>query len=347
MDWFNHGRASVAASPRSLHATVGSIISVGIPYYRGDIEPPRDGIKRGRIARYAWGVDYHDTLKDRMRALLGAIERRAGRSLEARLLVDTARIVDRAVAQRSGLGWFGKHSNIIVPGHSSFVMLGELLLDLEIAPDEPLVKDCGRCTICLDRCPTGAIVAPYTVHSPRCISFQTIEQRGPIPAPLRPQLGAWIFGCDVCQEVCPYTGAARSVYDDAFAPRSVDNAFPSLAWLLTVSDAEFRATYRGTAVMRAKRRGLARNAAIALGNTGDPDDLPVLREALTTHDEPLVRGHAAWALGRIGSDRGRAILAEASHNDPDATVRDEALAALVEPLAVPQATGSISLRVVR
>ena len=345
MDWFSRERASVAAAPRTLHPTVQAIVSVGIPYYRSDIEPPQDGIKRGRIARYAWGLDYHDTLKSRMHALLAAIEQRIGRSLDARLLVDTARIVDRAIAQRSGLGWFGKHSNIIVPGHSSFVMLGELLLDLEVEPDQPIERNCGRCTICVERCPTNAIVAPYTVHSPRCISFQTIEQRGAIPAELRGRMGSWVFGCDVCQDVCPYTGAAKSVYDAAFEPRTVENAFPSLEWLLTMSDDEFRATYRGTAVTRAKRRGLARNAAIAIGNIGDAEDFRVLASVVQTHDEPLVRAHAAWAMGKVG-DRGRAILSEAERHDPDPGVREEARRVLEGERFEPPTSRRIDLRVV-
>jgi epoxyqueuosine reductase len=249
--------------------------------------------------------------------------------------------VDRAVAQRSGLGWFGKHSNIIVPGHSSFVMLGELLLDLEIEPDAPIEKNCGRCTICLQRCPTNAIVAPYTVHSPRCISFQTIEQRGAIPAELRSQMGTWVFGCDVCQDVCPYTGAAKSVYDAAFEPVTVENAFPSLEWLLTMNGDEFRATYRGTAVMRAKRRGLARNAAIALGNIADTDDVPLLATAARGHDEPLVRAHAAWALGQVGGNHSRAILSEVHRHDPEQAVREEAKYALET-----HPTDTINLRVV-
>jgi len=347
MDWFNHERATVAAVPRMLHPTVQSIISVGIPYYRSDLEPPLDGRKRGRIARYAWGVDYHHTLKSRMRWLLTSIEQLVGRKIEARLLVDTARMVDRAVAQRSGLGWFGKHSNIIVPNHSSFVMLGEMLIDIEIETDAPIEKNCGRCSICMDRCPTNAIVAPYTVHSPRCISFQTIEQRESIPTGLRPLLGSWVFGCDICQEVCPYTGAARSLADEAFAPKTVDNAFPSLSWLLAMTGTEFRAVYGGTAVMRAKRRGLARNAAIVLGNIGDADDRQALTTAVRQHDECLVRAHAAWALGRIGGSRSRAALSEASRQDPDSTVRREAMQALEGIVRSDYPAQIISLRMVQ
>lgn len=174
MPWFDEDRARVASEPRRLHGTARSILSVGIAYW-ADPEPPADDAPRGRIARYAWGRDYHKVLRRRMVALLAAITDLVGGPVEARTLVDTARISDRAVAARAGLGWHGKHSCIIVPGHGSWVLLGELLLDVELEPDQPLGKSCGRCSICIDRCPTGAIVAPYTVSAPRCISFQTIE----------------------------------------------------------------------------------------------------------------------------------------------------------------------------
>lgn len=328
LDWFTPERARFSATPRNLHPTARSILSVGVAYWSVDPGKPDDGVARGRIARYAWGVDYHDLLKARMRAFLDALAVELGEPVEARALVDTARVVDRAVAARAGLGWYGKHSCIIVPGHGSWVMLGEMLLDLDLEPDQPLDRNCGRCTICLDRCPTGAIVAPYTVDTPRCLSFQTIEQKGAIPPEIRPLLGDWVFGCDVCQDVCPYTKAARPNPDPAFLPRSVETAYPSLHRLLTLTDSEFRATYRGTAVTRAKRRGLARNAAVALGNTGTEGDMPVLIGTLAGHDEPLVRGHAAWALARLGGDGGRLALDRRRSTEPDAAVRTEILIAL-------------------
>ena len=323
LDWFTPERARFSADPRNLQPSARSILSVGVAYWSVDPGKPDDGVPRGRISRYAWGVDYHDLLKARMKALHGAIERLVGRPVEARFLVDTARIVDRAVAARAGLGWYGKHACLIVPGFGSWVLLGELLLDVELEPDAPLAKDCGRCRICLDRCPTGAIVAPYTIETPRCLSFQTIEQRGAIPTELRPLLGDWVYGCDVCQEVCPYTKAARPAADPAFLPRTAENAYPSLRWLLTMGQEEFRATYRGTPVVRAKRRGLARNAAVALGNVGTEADMPVLVRALTEHDEPLVRGHAAWALGRLGGRVARRGLDRRWAVEPDEAVRLE------------------------
>ncbi len=328
LDWFTKERARVAADVRNLQPSAKSIISVGIAYWPGPTEKPDDGVVRGRISRYAWGRDYHRVLKRRMKALHTDLESMLGQAVDARFLVDTARIVDRAVAARAGLGWYGKHANLIVPGHGSWVLLGELLLDIELEPDQPLERNCGRCMICIDRCPTGAIVEPYVIDAPRCISYLTIELRGSIPRELRPRLGDWVYGCDVCQEVCPYTSAARVTDDAELRPRSVDNAWPGLHWLLQMSEAEFGDTYYGTPVPRAKRRGLARNAAVALGNTGTEVDVPVLAQTVTSHDEPIVRGHAAWALGRIGGRIARRALEHAWSLDSDSSVREEAQAAL-------------------
>jgi epoxyqueuosine reductase len=303
LDWFTHQRAV-------------------------DAGKPDDGVTRGTISRYARGIDYHRSMKQRMQRLHGMIESAVGRPVEARLLTDTARIVDRAVAARSGLGWYGKHTCIIVPGRGSWVMLGELLLDIDIPADVPLAKDCGRCTICLDRCPTGAIVAPYTVDAPRCLSFQTIEQRGAIPRNIRASLGEWVFGCDVCQEVCPYTKAAATVDDPEVLPRSIENAYPSLTWLLSMTEAEFRETYRATPVLRAKRRGLARNAATALGNIGTEQDLPALELAAQEHDEPLVRGHAVWAMARQAGVSSKPVIERVLRSEEDQFVREECVVAL-------------------
>jgi epoxyqueuosine reductase len=325
MPWFTVERARQAADPRTLHDRVQSIISVAVPFWTGGAEPPNDGVLRGRIARYAWGRDYHKTLKRRMVALVSNLEQQIGRPLEARTLVDTARIFDRAVAERAGTGWVGKNSMIIVPRHGSWVMLGEMLMGLDLEPDEPLDHNCGHCHICLDRCPTGAIVAPYTIHAPACLSFQTIEQQGAIPREIRPHMGDWVFGCDVCQEVCPYTNAAAKAADPEFLPPSIEHAYPALHGLLAMSHRTFRARYRGTAIARAKRSGLARNAAVALGNIGTEEDVPSLGNVVLGHDLALVRGHAAWALGRIGGAKGRRFLdlARSRERDPEARVEIE------------------------
>ena len=327
LDWFDIDRASFASNPRRLHGDARSVISLGLPYYSGPAEKPAD-VPRGRIARYAWGVDYHRIFRGRLRTFLELLEAHIGCSIEARLLADTARIVDRAVAVRSGLGWYGKNSCVIVPGHGSWVMLGEAIVDIDIERSAPIDHDCGRCSQCLDRCPTGAIVAPYTVDTPRCLSFQTIEQRGAIPIELRPLLGDWVFGCDVCQEVCPYTAAASLSDDPDFGPESIERVFPRLEFLLNMSEAEFRITFARSSVIRAKRRGLARNAAVALGNSGDPDAGPLLTTALLQHDEPLVRGHAAWALGFLGGGAGHEALKRAAQSEPDDMVQKEIESAL-------------------
>ncbi len=328
-DWFDHHRARVAADPRLLQGTVRGIVACGLPYWTVDPGKPDDGVTRGTISRYARGLDYHVVLKKRMKRLRELIADHLGREVDARFLVDTAMISDRTVAARAGIGWFGKNSCLLVPGRGSWVLLGDLLLDVEVEPDVPIAQDCGRCTICIDRCPTGAIVSPYTVSTPLCLSYQTIEQRSAIPRDLRAAMGDWIFGCDICQEVCPYTRAARPVTDPDVQPRALDNAYPSLPWLLTMREEEFREVYRGTPVIRAKRPGLARNAAIALGNIGHERDVPVLVTALREHDAAIVRGAAAWALPRLaGPAAARPHLDHALRTDPDPTVRAEAEAAL-------------------
>ncbi|HUZ03523.1 MAG TPA: tRNA epoxyqueuosine(34) reductase QueG [Thermomicrobiaceae bacterium] len=336
LDWFTVDRARFSSNPHNLLSSARSIVSVGIPYRHADVVPPPDDVPRGRIARYAWGRDYHRTLRARMEALHRRLEGEAGRPIEARLLVDTARIVDRAAAARSGLGWYGKNTMVLVPHHGSWVMLGELLVDLEIEPDAPLRPRCGRCTGCLDACPTGALVDAYTLDTPRCISFLTIELRGSIPRELRSQLGDWVFGCDVCQEVCPYTAAALPSREPTFQPERVENAFPPLHWLLRMSEDEFRSTYRGTAVLRTKRAGLARNAAVALGNVGTAADLALLEEVVVCHDEPLVRGHAAWALARLDPQGAAPFLVRRLSTDPDPEVRAEIADALGEAPFVAQ-----------
>ncbi|HMM41110.1 MAG TPA: tRNA epoxyqueuosine(34) reductase QueG, partial [Thermomicrobiales bacterium] len=221
-----------------------------------------------------------------------------------------------------------KNAMIIVPRHGSWVMLGDVMLDVRITPDLPLAQDCGRCRICLDRCPTGAIVEPYRIDAPRCISYLTIEVRGAIPRELRSLIGDRVFGCDTCQDVCPYTSAARPAEDPDFQPATVENAFPSLERLATMTSDEFYATYSGTAVIRAKRAGMARNAAIALGNSGDPRAEAILIRMLRSHDEPLARGHAAWALGNLTLGASQTELRRAERRDNDPYVRGEIRRAL-------------------
>ena len=328
LDWFTKERAAFSSDVRNLQPSARSILTVGLSYWTGPSEKPDDGVLRGRISRYAWGKDYHRVIKKRLKALHADLEAELGHEVEARHLVDTARIVERAAAARAGLGWYGKNSCLIVPGHGSWVLLGEMLLDLDLEPDQALDRNCGRCTICIDNCPTGAIVAPYTIHTPSCVSYLTIELREAIPHDLRPKMGDWVYGCDVCQEVCPYTGAAKPAGEDELLPASINNAYPSLQWLLEMTQDEFGATYFGTPVPRTKRRGMARNGAVALGNIGSERDLPVLVRAASEHDEPLVRGHAAWAIGHIGGPDAKKALNHLRRAELQPWVHEEISSAL-------------------
>jgi epoxyqueuosine reductase len=229
--------------------------------------------------------------------------------VRARIFVDSSPLAERAVAERAGLGWFGKNTMLLLPGAGSWAFLCEVILDLPLDPDVPLKKSCGACRRCLDVCPTGALVAPGVLDNPRCISFLTIELRDSIPRQLRPLIGNWIFGCDDCQEVCPVN--RRPLFGRIEALRAYDDAaaFPPLLPLLALRDAEFRARYRGTPVLRAKSWGLQRNVCVALGNAGDPAAIPALAEVLWDQARhPLVREHAAWALGRFEDQAARRAL---------------------------------------
>ncbi|HEX2986747.1 MAG TPA: tRNA epoxyqueuosine(34) reductase QueG, partial [Chloroflexota bacterium] len=281
---------------------------------------------RGRIARYALGDDYHDVLLSRVRQLLDAVSSSLGTRPAGRFFVDSSPLSERAVAARAGLGWFGKNSCLLT-SRGSWMLLAEIVTDLELQPDEPVRRDCGRCRICLDRCPTGALVGPYRLDARRCISYLTIEHRGAIPADLRPLIGDRIFGCDVCQEVCPHNRLARPCDEQAFAPRAGVGASPALLPLMSMDGARFKAMFRGSPVLRTKRRGLLRNVAVALGNSGDPAAVPALSAGLGD-PEPLVRGHAAWALGRIGGIQARSALERALAAEADDEVRREIIAAL-------------------
>ncbi|MEK7402291.1 MAG: tRNA epoxyqueuosine(34) reductase QueG [Gemmatimonadota bacterium] len=257
----------------------------------------------GPIARYARGDDYHDVMLARLGELHHRLEPIAGRPVAARAYVDTGPILERDLAQRAGLGWIGKNTNLINPDRGSFFFLGVLLTDLALESDARFEADrCGTCTRCLDACPTDAFVEPRVLDATRCISYLTIEHRTSIAPELRKLMGELVYGCDICQDVCPWNHRfAREAGDAALAPRP-ENVNPGIRDLLRLHDADFKERFRGSPVTRAKRRGLARNAAVVLGNRGDAADIPALEQALND-PEPLVREHAAWALERIGPGR--------------------------------------------
>jgi epoxyqueuosine reductase len=323
MDYMER-HAPKAAAPDRVVPGARSVVVVGLAY-RWDAPEPSSENLYGRVSSYAWGTDYHEMMEHRLKAL--AVFLLDSGATIARYYVDTGPILDRAVAHRAGLGWFGKNTMLITKtGYGSYVFLGEVLTDLALEPDQPAEGSCGRCRICLDQCPTGAIVAPFVVDARRCISYLTIELHGWIPRELRPLMQTWVFGCDVCQDVCPHNALVHEGVHQEFAPRK-DVAFPDLVELLHINEATYQERFRHSAAKRAKRQGLRRNAAVALGNLGDPRAVPALIQAL--HDpDPIVRGHAAWALGRLGGASAAAALQARASLEPDPDVRMELTAAL-------------------
>jgi len=293
------------ADLRTLLATARSLIVVALAYDRTD-PIPAGALLRGKIARYARGEDYHLVMRDRLVVLADRIADALGRPVASRPCVDSAPVLERAWAERGGLGFIAKNTMVIAPGIGSYLVLGELLVDAELAPtapSEPPRPRCGTCRSCLDACPTQAFVDAYVLDARRCISYLTIEHHGVIPRELRASIGTWVFGCDVCQEVCPFNagaGPAASEVDPLLRPRSVEHALPDLVALAAKGANQLRQLVKRTALRRVPRDALLRNVAIALGNTHDARAIPAL-VALLGHRAPLVRGHAVWALGELGA----------------------------------------------
>ena len=327
LPWYTEERVRRATHPELLLEDAKSIISLGISYHTGEPQPGGPG-PTGRVARYAWGDDYHDVIKARLKRLVAGLEGLARRPVRTRVFVDDGPMNDRAAAERAGIGWFGKNTNILTQSHGSWVFLAQVLTDLDMKPDPPLAKNCGECVICIDDCPTGAIVAPYVIDNRRCISFLTIELRGSIPRELRPLVGDWVFGCDICQDVCPVNRKAVGSLEPAFQQRH-DFGAPALIPLLELDDEGFRERFRRSPIKRAKRAGLLRNVCVALGNIGDRAAVPALISALRSLDA-VVREHAAWALGRLGGREAAAALQAAVEWEEDDTVRDEIEVSLAE-----------------
>jgi epoxyqueuosine reductase len=332
MVWLSSERSRERrADPARILPGVRSIVCLALCH-----EPAGDATRDrrlGRVARYAAGEDYHQV----MRELLGALERFMVEELPgARTLwySDTGAILERSLAERAGLGWIGKHSGLIAPALGSYFLLGEVLVDRELDPDPALEREhCGTCTRCLAACPTGAIVAPYQVDARRCISYLTIEHRGAVPRELRPLLGDWIFGCDVCQEVCPWNRFAPPARAARLHARAREGW--TLERFLGLDEQAFRALFATSPIRRARRGGFLRNVCVALGNRTDEGAVPALARALAADPDPLLRAHAAWALGEIGRkhcDSARPeierTLEAASASDANAEVREEARLAL-------------------
>ena len=313
--------------PRQVCPGVQAVVVVGLSYFV--LDPPAElwhDPSRGRIARYAWGLDYHDLMLPRLRELGDFVEKEVGGTVSRRAYVDTGPVLERDFAAQAGLGFIGKNTLLINPKIGSYLFLGEILVDQALDYDEPAPDGgascridpldltglgdlsglgaakrwgtCGNCTRCLEICPTHAFPTAYILNSQRCISYLTIELKGAIPLELRPLMGNWIFGCDECQEICPWVRRYSQPTRESFLRYDPDVAAPKLLDLITMDEAAFRTWFKGTPILRTKRRGLLRNVAVALGNWGSVDALPVLEQAL--HDpEPLVGEHASWAIERI------------------------------------------------
>ena len=288
-------------SPAGLWPEVRSVIALGMSYApEGDPLALANEADRGRISVYAQGADYHDVVKKALKALARWLVAEAGCDLK--LFVDTAPVMEKPLAEAAGLGWQGKHTNLVSRRHGSWLFLGAIYTDLELGTeleaDAPHEARCGSCSACLDICPTGAFPAPYQLDARRCISYLTIEHKGPIPEEYREAIGNRIYGCDDCLAVCPWNRFADAAHaNKAFLPRA-ELAAPALADLLQLDDAGFRKVFAGSPIKRIGRNRMVRNAAIAAGNSGRPELAPVL-EALTGDEDLVVAEAAAWALGRL------------------------------------------------
>jgi len=292
---YMHRHAEARRHPSSILPEVRSVVMLGSCY------APEGSASDLQIARYARGQDYHDVLRQRLRQLLDWLQSQIA-GCGGRGVVDTAPLLERDFARRAGLGWFGKNTMLLNKRLGSYFFLAALLLDLELEPDPPYeMQHCGTCTACLDACPTAAFPEAGQLDARRCISYLTIELREPMPEELRPGVGSWLFGCDVCQEVCPWNRKAPPTQEPAFMPKS-DLAALEATDILQLSEAEFRQRFAGTALLRSRRSGLLRNAAIVLGNRGDPAALPALERAAADPD-PVVAEAATWAIARIRGGR--------------------------------------------
>lgn len=301
-EWLDRGYAGEMAymqrhaqarrHPASILPEVRSIVMVGMSH-----SPNESQSTLGKIARYAVGEDYHHVVRHRLSALLDWVQGEVG-GCQGRGVVDTAPLLERDFARRAGLGWFGKNTMLLNKRLGSYFFLGALLLDLELEPDAPHeTRHCGTCTACLDACPTQAFPEPGMLDARRCISYLTIELRGPIEDELKPRVGDWVFGCDVCQEVCPWNRKVPTTTEPAFVPRLEIDALDPIE-MLGISEDEFRRRFRGTALLRSKRNGLRRNAATVLGNRGGADALPALQANADDPDDG-VRDAARWAIAQI------------------------------------------------
>lgn len=325
MDYLSQ-RAAAYEHPEGILPGVRTLLVMAFPYRT--VEPAATAAGSGRVSRYAWGFDYHDLVRTRLHALCDYL-RQLEPAAQARGVIDTAPLLEREFAQLAGLGWIGKHTLLLNRELGSWFFLAAVLTDLDLPADEPFTANhCGTCTACLDACPTQAFTAPSVLDARRCISYLTIEHRSPIPVELRPQMGDWVLGCDVCQDVCPWNRKVAPIDLVELSPAADRNPL-DLVSLFDLTEADFRQRFRKTPLWRPHRRGLLRNAAIALGNQRAIHATPALVRGLADV-EPLVRGASAWALGKIGTETARDALTARREIELDDEVRAEIDAALEE-----------------
>jgi epoxyqueuosine reductase len=347
-DWLNAGRhgemkylsteraRARRANPSLILPECKSILVLGMDHPVPDISEDISGGQllpdqslKGKIAAYAWGEDYHDVIPRCLRELVAFIETQVGEPVANRWYTDTGPILERELAQQAGLGWIGKNTCLINPAKGSFFLLAELFLSIDLEPDQPFTADrCGTCRRCLEACPTACILPDRTIDASRCLSYLTIELKGPIPVDLRPQMDNWIFGCDICQQVCPWNQRFARQMSGKGIPERDNLTGPNLIAEISLSTQEFNRKFKGSPMKRTKRRGYLRNISVALGNSRHISAAASLVKLLADEPEPLVRGHTAWALGKIQGDLAQEALEKAAAAEEDPYVLGEINAAL-------------------
>lgn len=313
------------AEPTALLPQAQSLIVVALPYGQRATLPVLNNGSQGIVARYAQGDDYHRVIKGKLQALAELISQQLAPGSVTRACVDTAPLLEREAAAQAGIAFIAKSTMAIAPGFGSYFLLGALLTDLNLPASTPQRDRCGTCTKCLTACPTGAFVDAYTLDARRCISYLTIEHTGVIARELRPLMGQHVFGCDICQDVCPFNASSKPRPSAPELGAKQHLIAPSLTELLDLGSKAYQRLVRGTALERVSRNQLARNAAIALGNSQDEQAVSALSRTVLWHASALVRLHAAWALGQFNHPEAKLALEYTSQNDPDESVRAEAL----------------------
>lgn len=337
-EWLEHGyhgeMAYLVRTASQRHSLTGYLpwakaAIVAVWPHGPETQPSSRPALPGSVARYANGEDYHEAISARLSRLLEWVRTEVGRDVAGRICVDTGPVLERDLAARAGVGWVGKNATLVVPGLGSFACLGELFLDLELPTDYPIEDRCGACRACLEACPTQAFVAPRILDARRCISYLTTQARGVIPADLRVPIGRRVFGCDACQTVCPHNAESVRGGGRGREPDNLQQGWGEEALsVLKLTEEGFREAFRASPMRFVKRRGLLRNVCVALGNSGNRRHVTALGRPLYEDPEPLVRGHAAWALGRIGGPEAVACLEGAARWERDAEVSREIHAAL-------------------